>query len=310
MGTNTYTTLTAEQQTFYDRTLIERMKAGYHLYKDAQKRKIPKGNGRTINFRQFKSLGVNDASLTEGVTPTGKKLTIVSIETTLKQEGDFIESSDVLISSAIDPIITECAELCGEQAVETFERRIRDVISKGTNVHYAGGRTSSDEITAADIITSTDIDKIQRTLKRKNIKKFADGFYHAIIHPDQTYDLVNTTKWMDASKYAVTSQLLDNEIGKLSGFRFMESTENVVVKENAAITPVDVYSALFYGADTYGVVDLEGGSRKPQIIVKPVGTAGTADPLNQRGTVGWKADFTAIIIDQNGIVRYETTASL
>ena len=319
---NTLSTLTVENQKFYDRILLERMIAGFHLYKDAQKRKIPKNNGTQISFRKFNSLGATSASLTEGVTPTGQNLNITEIVATLAQEGGFVEVSDLLITAALDPIIAEASELCGEQATETIEARIRDVIKVGTNVHYAGARTSTAAITPTDIITATDIDKILRTLKRKNIKKFGDGYYHAIIHPDQAYDLANTTKWLDASKYAATTQLLDNEIGKLGGFRFMESTENVAVTEIAAIeddattTSVDesraafnVYKSLFYGADTYGVVDLEKSSAKPKIIVKPVGSSGSSDPLDQRGTVGWKAMVTAVIIDQNGIVRYETAAT-
>lgn len=319
---DTLTALPIENQKFYDRTLLERMKAGFHLYKDAQKRKIKKGNGTTISFRKFDSLPVPTNSLTEGVTPTGSKMNITEITATLKQEGDFIEASDVLITSAIDPIITEASELCGEQAIETLERRIRDVIKSGTNVHYAGGKTSTSALKATDILTATDIEKILRTLSRKNTKKFEDGYYHAIIHPDQAYDLRNTTKWLDASKYAVTTQLLDNEIGRLSGFRFMESTENVEVVEVPAVvddstTDADetaaaynIYKALFYGKNAYGVTDIEGMGAKPNIIIKPVGSSGTADPLNQRGTVGWKAMFVAVIINQNAIVRYETSASL
>lgn len=39
----------------------------------------------------------------------------------------------------------------------------------------------------------------------------------------------------------------------------------------------------------YGVVRL--GAKEAEFIVKPLGASGTADPLNQRGTVGYKYPF-------------------
>ena len=51
MATQTITTLTAENQTFYDRVLLERLLPELHLYKDAKKKKIPKGKGTKIECR-------------------------------------------------------------------------------------------------------------------------------------------------------------------------------------------------------------------------------------------------------------------
>ena len=46
-----------------------------------------------------------------------------------------------------------------------------------------------------------------------------------------------------------------------------------------------------------------------QHIVKQLGSAGTADPLNQRATVGWKAIKTVEILVDQYIVRIESAAS-
>jgi N4-gp56 family major capsid protein len=37
-------------------------------------------------------------------------------------------------------------------------------------------------------------------------------------------------------------------------------------------------------------------------IVKPLGSAGTADPLDQRTTSGWKATYVAKVLNANWIV--------
>jgi len=40
-------------------------------------------------------------------------------------------------------------------------------------------------------------------------------------------------------------------------------------------------------------------------IFKPLGSAGSADPLEQRQTVGWKATFVAYRLNENFMQRYE-----
>ena len=53
--------------------------------------------------------------------------------------------------------------------------------------------------------------------------------------------------------------------------------------------------------------DIEGGGL--QHIVKNLGSAGSADPLNQRATVGWKAIKTAERLVEPYMVRIETCST-
>ena len=61
---------------------------------------------------------------------------------------------------------------------------------------------------------------------------------------------------------------------------------------------------MFLGADAYGITDVEGGGL--QIIVKQKGSAGTADPLDQRSSVGWKAIRTAKLLVDSYMIRVES----
>ena len=92
------------------------------------------------------------------------------------------------------------------------------------------------------------------------------------------------------------------------------STNFGSIADNAVIYPgeggaggVDVYSTLILGDDAYGVTEITGGGL--QHIVKQLGSAGSADPLNQRATVGWKLTKAAAILVQQYMVRVETTAT-
>ena len=69
----------------------------------------------------------------------------------------------------------------------------------------------------------------------------------------------------------------------------------------------DVYSTLILGKNAYGVTEVTGGGLEH--IVKQLGSAGTADPLNQRATAGWKAIKVAERLVEEYMVRIETCSS-
>ncbi|HCO62351.1 MAG TPA: hypothetical protein DIT49_02690 [Clostridiales bacterium] len=69
----------------------------------------------------------------------------------------------------------------------------------------------------------------------------------------------------------------------------------------------DVYSTLILGAEAYGVTEVSGGGLRH--IVKQLGSSGTADPLDQRASCGWKATRVAEILVPQYLVRIESTAS-
>ena len=60
-------------------------------------------------------------------------------------------------------------------------------------------------------------------------------------------------------------------------------------------------------ADYYGISRISGQAMEN--IVKALGSAGTADPINQRSTSGWKATFVAKILNENYCVRIEHAVS-
>ncbi len=72
----------------------------------------------------------------------------------------------------------------------------------------------------------------------------------------------------------------------------------------------DIHATLVFGSDAYGIIDVDGEGCL-QTIVKPVGSGGAADPLDQRATVGAKVTaYTAKILNNLWIVRVEHGVSL
>lgn len=305
---NTLGNITQEQKIFYQRALLKRLLPMLHAYKDAQKSTLPLNSGTTVNWRKFKSLEIPASALTEGTTPDGKALSVTVVTAEAQQYGDFVSISDLLAKAGIDKAMTEASQLCGEQASLLVDTIVMNAMRATTNVMFAGGKTTSN-ITASDTLLSADVKKAVLKLKQKNARRFEDGYYHALISPEQAYSLMSeeNSGWIDAAKYGSIRKLLQGELGELHGVRFMEST-NVHKDTNVhgSSTKIATADAMIYGADSYGVVDLEGGAGKPSIITKDFGSSGTEDPLNQRATVGWKNMFVAKVLDDDAIIKLTT----
>ena len=297
--------LTVEMKTFYSDYLIDNAKPMLVHDQFGQKHPIPKNGGKTIEFRKYSPFAKALTPITEGVTPEGHKLNVTNLTATVAQYGDYVELSDVLLLSAIDNNLVEATKLCGNQAGETLDTVTREVLVGGTNVMYSGGASARSALAADNKLTVDDCFKAARFLKTQKAQKI-DGYYVAIIHPDVAYDLMRSDDWVKASEYAGSTQIFEGEIGRIAGIRFVETTEAKIFAK-AGSGSKDVYATLVLGANAYGVTEIEGGGL--QHIVKQLGSAGTADPLNQRATVGWKAIKTAERLVEGYMIRIESCSS-
>ena len=304
--------LSPEMKTFYDMTLIDEASANLVHDQFGQKRPIPANGGKTIEFRKFAPLAKATTPLTEGVTPDGKSLTVSTITATVSQYGDYITQSDVLELTALDNTIIEATKLLGKQAGATLDTVVRNALQAGTNVTYCpkigadGSETAVTSRANLDATAQLTVDVVQQVvakLRAQNAPTIG-GDYVAIIHPYVAYDLMRDPEWIDAHKYAQPDNLYTGEIGKIAGVRFVQTTEAKIFTGSGCPSGLAVFSSLFLGDGAYGVTEITGGGL--QTIVKQKGSAGTADPLDQRSSVGWKAIKTAEILIPNYIVRVES----
>ena len=67
-----------------------------------------------------------------------------------------------------------------------------------------------------------------------------------------------------------------------------------------------VYSTIILGKNAFGT----SGDKTVEFINKDLGSAGTGDPLNQRGTFGWKGYHFFKIIEHTKMCRIESLASV
>lgn len=306
--------LSPEMKTFYDMTLIDEAESNLVHDQFGQKRPIPKNGGKTIEFRKFASLAKALTPLTEGVTPDGKSLTVSTITATVAQYGDYITQSDVLELTALDNTILEATKLLGRQAGATLDTVVRNVLQAGTNVTYcpkivSGAETAVTSRAGLDATAQLTVKVIQQVVAKLRAQNAPtiNGKYVAIVHPYVAYDIMRDPEWIDAHKYAQPTNLYQGEIGEIAGVRFVQTTEAKIYTGEGCPSGLAVFGTLIFGDDAYGVTEITGGGL--QTIVKQKGSAGTADPLDQRSSVGWKASKTAELLIPQYLVRVESCSA-
>lgn len=309
LNTSANETLHTTVQNYYDGKLLMEMEKRLVFYQGGQRKTLPKGSGRVVEFWRYEPFSAVTTPLTEGVVPDGQTLNMEKVTATVQSYGGYVATTDVLDLTGINTQTNQLVHLMAKQGALSVDHLVRDVISAGDNVMYMGGKSARNAVTKEDVLTLEGIRRAVRALEKAGAPKFnrgGKGYYKAIVGSDAKFSLMGDPLWEDKAKYQQAEQIENGEIGKLFGVIFIESSETKVFAGEGA-SGADVGATLIFGEDAYGVVDLgQVGASPVRTIVKPLGSAGSADPLDQTATVGWKVEgFTAVILNQDWIVRLE-----
>ncbi len=319
LGTNmTKTTdLTASQKEVAARTFMLEVNK---LHDDVFYRYALKTNFRpdsdTYTWRRYNQLPKTTASLTEGVSPTALKTTMVEFKTKVNMEGAYVEISDKLLTYGLDDQLVVNSELLGENAFNRLNDIIYTKLQSGCNVMYADG-TTSNETAAAKTFTLADLVKIKAMFKRYGVKPVEGGKYILVAAPEVIADFLKSNasnaSFIDISKYTNPKEVIDGEVGTIMGFRIVESNliQPVSGTPSAGSGTYTYYPCLAFGRDAFGTLSIDGTSADAngvEIIYHGLNEAGGA--LNQFATLGWKHNgFGARILRDEALCRYVVGAS-
>ena len=128
MPTTVYGDISPRTAAYASKELLERANPLLVLERFGQAKPLPEKSSKTIKFRRYNSLDPTPNPLTEGVTPSGKKMTATDVSASVVQYGDFIEISDVVQDTHEDPVLKEGMAVCGEQAANILEHELFDLI--------------------------------------------------------------------------------------------------------------------------------------------------------------------------------------
>lgn len=292
----------------------------------------PGGMGTlTAKWRRYEKLTKRTTALAEGVTPAASGMTITNYTVTAAQYGDYAIYSDLVAASSSDNVVLEFAEKMGLEMQEVENYTLMDAYDGGTSVKYPSTITLRTNITSTDYLTATMMAQVTTLLETQNAKYFFANMinastgvntspvppaYIAVVHTRIGYTVRRFTGFVSVERYANTASILPGEIGFLGQVRYVQTTEAPVYTAGGS-GGIDVYGTLVFGAESVGATDCTALIKGPsgevigsvsQFIHKELGSGGTSDNLNQRGSVGFKTAIAGVILNQNWLYRLETAA--
>lgn len=300
---DTTSTLSNEMMSFLSDEFLERSQAQNIHREGLKKKKFAKNSGKTITWNRYTPQAASTTAITEGTTPSPLTVTSGTVSATVAEYGRHLKVSSMLYGTSIDKEAQEKTALMSQHANETLDTLARDELFTGATVQYANSRANLAAVVSGDNLSTTEIRKGVRTLKKANANAYDDGYFLGKVGPDTSYDLMGDTTWVNAHTYKDGKELYKGELGRLHRVRFLECSSNQ--KSEASTTTV--YSNFIHGKEAIGEVDLEGGNLR--LIIKQGGKQDTSNPLDLYMTIGWKAIDAVKTLNTTWIVNIKTAAS-
>lgn len=314
MTTNitTATVLPPAVREYYDRLLLMTAYPQLIHTRFAQKRTLPKKSGDTIVFRRYSRLSTVPIALTDGVTPPGAALSATDLKAQIKFYGNFVTVTNQVELIVEDKVLNEATRLLSQNMAQTLDEITRDVLASTASVlkcsNGTNGKTPT-ELTKADIDAATKVllgnnaEMISEVIKGANMyatTPIRPSFW-GFIHTDLLDDLEAVANFVHSANYP-TKETVDGEWGATGNVRWLYTTAASFTKG----TP-NIYNNFILGKEAYAVIHL--GSESGEFYVEPLGSAGSADPLHQRGTVGWQHPYAARLLNDAFMGNVQATHS-
>lgn len=184
----------------------------------------------------------------------------------------------------------ELGQIAGFRFVESTEakvigpNKICGILPSRLKLHTALDSTGSTNILVDDTIAAADATAINAAIT-------GGAEYFVYVDGNKAEVSSVTAGAPGTAKLVVTAAVKNAAVGAM------------VCGDGAGADGSAVYCVICLGKDAYGTTTVEGGGLEH--IFKPKGSAGTADPLNQRWSMGWKAIKVAERLDESRMVRIE-----
>jgi N4-gp56 family major capsid protein len=266
-------------------------------------------------------------ALTEGTTPGESSApTISTVTMTPSIYGAYVVYTDEVDMEAMDPVVSEITAIEGEQAGLSIDTILRDALHAGATVDYAGTATTRGDVdTTNDLMDYTAFIRAVADLETENALPAEGEMYPVVLSPYTWASLMNDADFVDLFTREGGQSMRNGRVGTILNC-VLYVTSNAKVYTGEGADDVNVHTCLFIGKQSYGLAGFAGANMnfdyndgdsggemssntmrqvKPvEIIIKGLGESGH-DPLNQRGTIGWKCSHTQAILNSAWILSVE-----
>ena len=288
---------------------------------------IPVKRGKTVVFWRPPIPTADTTEIGESAvdpTPLGISASVVS--GTAAEYANSVVITDWSFTTPIKSAQEVAIENMAEKAARSFNILIYGKVSGGGTAKYSklsadAPKTIVSNITDKCILDKRQLEELAFYLRASKVRPYRDGLYKYVSAPACIKDLraeaTAVVGWNDALAAARMKSAMEMrgwEVGNMCGFKITETTEiNSVI--STSMSAGDAYSYGYYntyaGFESVGAVSLAGsnlpkppkGAKTPptkkmqdwkpananiQLIIKRPGGAGLHDPLNRRGSIGYK----------------------
>jgi len=276
-----------------------------------------------------------DALTAEGVTSAAESILVQDITQTLNQYNVLYGYTDKTFDVYEDDIPKAMTTLTGERVGLIHEMALFGVLKGCTNKFYGGTGTS--RATVNGVISLVGLRKIARSLKANHAEPVANmlqripasGMYGTsaveVCYPvfcstDLEPDIRDLPGFIPVAKYGDPNKAVAGEFGACENFRFISSPELVAIQDAGAAvagsvpallsltgTYADVYQVIVASSDAWGHIGVNvSGS---DLTALTPGMKDKADPQGQRGYVGAKFYYNAVVLNSLQMAVYEVATN-
>lgn len=303
--------ITPAVDAYFNKLLLVRNKPKLIHTLFADRESMPSGHGKTVVHRRWAQLATREERVTEGVTPSASSLSKQDISSTLSQYIGWVMITDVLEFTCDNKILNRAGTELNDQMLRT-----EDVLARNVLVSTASVTTASHGDPEVTCLNSDDVEIIANNLQNVDASPIApqidasvrvgtgpvSASYWALMHTALNRDLSRCVGFQKVSEYSGQKSVLEAERGVVEEVRFLASS--VAHKEGSATAAFPSTAGTYYyiaiiAKHAYGKVDLKVANAK--MIIHPKGSAGSADPADQRQTMAWKMMDVCRILNDNNV---------
>ncbi len=257
--------------------------------------------GLKITFMKYNNLDLGGAL--EEDTPMGTQaLTASQVHIEVKEYGNAVKVSELLLQSSFDDVLASGARLLGLDYAKVVDIMFRDTVLASPNVYYAGDvadrEALADNSDGKAEFNSAVIQDAVEILETKNVRKFNGDAFICFIHPHQARTLKDDPDFKNAKDYGA---IYAGEIGRVDDVIFISTTQQPVIEVDPDEVPdsgdeFKVYQAIMFGDNAYGWAEALPVEMRD----------GGIEDFGRSHSLAWYSIMGAGIIEEDNILILET----
>lgn len=250
--------------------------------------------GTTITWTTYQNLPPAIKPLVEDQDVQGMQVADFQTSLTVEEYGTAIGTTEKLnLTSYHGSISGMVQSMLAPHMALTMDILARNSLFdplKATYRTFAGGNTARSQLDSSDVMTSTIARAAAFQLSTRRIPPTPQG-YIAVVHPAQIYDLRLDEFWIDVLKYTQPDTILNGEVGKIHGVRFIEAHNARLPNAGTTARQTTIAGATPANRDYVVVADATGFAAGQEVTLHrhsslPDGTDETEEHLVVKAVTG------------------------